>query len=404
MSSDAVTTVSVEIAGSEISFETGKMARQASGAVVVRQGDTMVLSTATIGNLRDVDFLPLTVDVEERMYAAGKIPGSFFKREGRAGEKGTLTARMIDRPIRPLFPKGWHFETQLVNMPLSVDHEHPYDVLAMNGASAALMLSPVPLAAPVGAVRIGKIDGNFVVNPSEADLVDNTDLDLVVAGTDEAILMVEAGANEVSEAEMLDALDIAHSEIKKLCALQRELAEKAGKEKLAIEAPQVDEDLVRQIAESHGLSLDEATSVEDKLARQAATKARRGGRARAVQRRPRGRHVRRVPPARAARVRPPREDDHPRAHRQAEAPSRRPRRARDPADLDRGRRRAAHARLGPLHPRPDAGAVRRRARHAEGGDAPRHPRARDAEVLLAPLQLPAVLGGRGRLHARPEAP
>jgi len=273
MSSDAVTTVSVEIAGSEISFETGKMARQASGAVVVRQGDTMVLSTATIGNLRDVDFLPLTVDVEERMYAAGKIPGSFFKREGRAGEKGTLTARMIDRPIRPLFPKGWHFETQLVNMPLSVDHIHPYDVLAMNGASAALMLSPVPLAAPVGAVRIGKVDGNFVVNPSEADLVDNTDLDLVVAGTDEAILMVEAGANEVSEAEMLDALDIAHSEIRKLCALQRELAEKAGKEKLVVEPPVIDEDLVGQIAASHGQQLDEATQVEDKLARQDATKA-----------------------------------------------------------------------------------------------------------------------------------
>jgi polyribonucleotide nucleotidyltransferase len=273
MSSDAVTTVSVEIAGNEISFETGKVARQASGAVVVRQGDTMVLSTATIGNLRDVDFLPLTVDVEERMYAAGKIPGSFFKREGRAGEKGTLTARMIDRPVRPLFPKGWHYETQLVNMPLSVDHVHPYDVLAMNGASAALMISPVPLAAPVGAVRIGKVEGNFVVNPSEADLVDDTDLDLVVAGTEEAILMVEAGANEVSEAEMLDALDIAHSEIKKLCALQRELAEKAGKEKISIEPPQVDEDLVRQIADSHGRQLDEATQVEDKLERQDATKA-----------------------------------------------------------------------------------------------------------------------------------
>src|SRR3954449_632911 len=270
---DAVTTVSVEIAGSEITFETGKMAKQASGAVVVRQGETMVLSTATVGNLRDVDFLPLTVDVEERMYAAGKIPGSFFKREGRAGEKGTLTARMIDRPIRPLFPKGWHFETQLVNMPLSVDHENPYDVLAMNGASAALMLSPVPLAAPVGAVRIGKIEGNFVVNPSEADLVDNTELDLIVAGTDEAILMVEAGANEVSEAEMLDALDIAHSEIKKICAVQRELAAQAGKEKLTIEPPQIDEDLVRQIADSHGRQLDEATSVEDKLARQDATKA-----------------------------------------------------------------------------------------------------------------------------------
>ena len=120
------------------------MAKQASGAVVVRQGDTMVLSTATVGNLRDVDFLPLTVDVEERMYAAGKIPGSFFKREGRSGEKGTLTARMIDRPIRPLFPKGWHFETQLVAIPLSVDHVHPYDILAMNGASAALMISAGP--------------------------------------------------------------------------------------------------------------------------------------------------------------------------------------------------------------------------------------------------------------------
>ena len=273
MSDDAVTTVSVEISGQEITFETGKMAKQASGAVVVRQGDTMVLNTATVGNLRDVDFLPLTVDVEERMYAAGKIPGSFFKREGRSGEKATLTARMIDRPIRPLFPKGWHFETQLVTITLSVDHEHPYDILAMNGASAALMISEVPLPTPVGAVRIGKVEGNFVVNPREEDLLDNTDLDLVVAGTDEAILMVEAGANEVSEAEMLDALDIAHDAIKKLCAAQRELAEKVGKSKLQIEAPEVDPGLFAEITESHGRALDEATSVFDKLERQDATKA-----------------------------------------------------------------------------------------------------------------------------------
>src|SRR3954454_22274343 len=154
-----VTTVSVEIAGTEISFETGRMAKQASGSVVVRAGETLVLGTATAGNIRDVDFLPLTVDVEERMYAAGKIPGSFFKREGRAGEKGTLTARMIDRPLRPLFPKGWRRETQLVSLTLSVDHVHPYDILAMNGASAALMVSDIPFPAPVGAVRIGKIDG-----------------------------------------------------------------------------------------------------------------------------------------------------------------------------------------------------------------------------------------------------
>ena len=276
-SNDAVTRVSVEIAGSEISFETGRMAKQASGAVVVRQGDTMVLCTAVAGSLRDVDFLPLTVDVEERMYAAGKIPGSFFKREGRPGEKGTLTARMIDRPIRPLFPKEWRYDTQLVAIPLSIDHEHPYDILAMNGASTALMISDIPLPTPVGAVRIGKVDGNFVVNPNEPDLLPDaenpSDLDLIVAGTEEAILMVEAGANEIPEAEILDALDIAHAEIKKLCALQRELAEKVGKEKKVFETIQVDPAVLDAIRASHGSELDDATQVEDKLERQDATKA-----------------------------------------------------------------------------------------------------------------------------------
>src|SRR5438105_12932758 len=175
--SDAVSRVSVEVEGKEISFETGKLAKQASGAVVVRAGDTMVLCSATAGNLRDVDFLPLTVDVEERMYAAGKIPGSFFKREGRAGEKATLAARLIDRPIRPLFPKGWRYETQLVAIPISVDHVHPYDVLSVNGCSAALMISQIPLPTPVGAVRIGKLEGNFVVNPQEDDLIEDHDLE-----------------------------------------------------------------------------------------------------------------------------------------------------------------------------------------------------------------------------------
>src|SRR6201989_193625 len=208
MSRFTVPRVTADVGDSTISFETGKLAKQAGGAVVVRSGDTMVLNTATIGSLRDVDFLPLTVDVEERMYSAGKIPGSFFRREGKSSEKATLTARMIDRPIRPLFPKGWHYETQLVAMPISVDHVNPYDILAMNGASAALMISHIPFPTPVGAVRIGKIDGNFVVNPSEEDLLEDTDLDLIVAGTDEAILMVEAGASEIPEAEILDALDI----------------------------------------------------------------------------------------------------------------------------------------------------------------------------------------------------
>jgi len=277
MSNDAVTRVSVEIAGSEISFETGRMAKQASGAVVVRQGDTMLLATAVAGSIRDVDFLPLTVDVEERMYAAGKIPGSFFKREGRPGEKGTLTARMIDRPLRPLFPKDWRYDTQLVAIPLSIDHVHPYDILAMNGASAAVMISDIPFPTPVGAVRIGKVDGDFVVNPNEEDLLPgaegSSDLDLIVAGTEDAILMVEAGANEIPEAEILDALDIAHAEIKKLCKLQRELAEKAGKPKKVFETISVDPAVLDAIRSSHGSALDEATQVEDKLERQETTKA-----------------------------------------------------------------------------------------------------------------------------------
>src|SRR3990170_1112435 len=224
---DGVSRVSLDIGGSSISFETGKYAKQASGSVVVQAGDTMVLSTATAGAARDVDFLPLTVDVEERMYAAGKIPGSFFRREGRAGEKATLTARMIDRPLRPLFPKGWRRETQLVSIPMSVDHVHPYDILAMNGASAALMVSDIPFPTPVGSVRIGQDEeGNFVVNPEEEWLAQSP-LDLVVAGTDDAILMVEAGATEIAEAEVLDALDIAHAAIKELCQAQHDLRRQA---------------------------------------------------------------------------------------------------------------------------------------------------------------------------------
>src|SRR5215468_8279309 len=266
MSMFDVTRVSADVGDSQISFETGKLAKQASGAVVVRSGDTMVLCTATIGSLRDVDFLPLTVDVEERMYAAGKIPGSFFRREGRSGEKATLTARMIDRPIRPLFPKGWHYETQLVAIPMSVDQVNPYDILAMNGASAALAISPVPVAAHVGAVRIGKLDGDFVVNPSEEDHPE-LELDLIVAGTDEAILMVEAGANGVTEQEILDALDIAHGEIKKLCAAMEELQQKAGKEKIEVEAPSIDEGLLGEIRSSHGQALVDAIATEGKLER-----------------------------------------------------------------------------------------------------------------------------------------
>ncbi|MGK2932296.1 MAG: polyribonucleotide nucleotidyltransferase [Solirubrobacterales bacterium] len=266
MSIFETTRVSVRVGEEEISFETGKLAKQAGGAVVVKSGDTQVLSTATKGGLRDVDFLPLTVDVEERMYAVGKIPGSFFRREARAGEKATLTARMIDRPIRPLFPKGWHYETQLVTIPMSVDQEHPYDILAMNGASAALAISEIPVAKHVGAVRIGQLDGDFVINPNEADHPE-MDLDLIVAGTDEAILMVEAGANGVSEQDILDALDIAHGEIKKLVATIEELRQKIGKEKLVIESDTIDESLLSDVRGSHGQALVNAIATTGKLER-----------------------------------------------------------------------------------------------------------------------------------------
>jgi polyribonucleotide nucleotidyltransferase len=263
-----VTRVSLEIGGTEIAFETGKLAKQASGAVVVSAGETMVLCTATAGNDRDVDFLPLTVDVEERMYAAGKIPGSFFRREGRSGEKATLTARMIDRPLRPLFPKGWTRETQLVSIPMSIDGINTYDILAMNGASAALQVSDIPFPVPVGAVRIGQdAEGNFLVNPDEEWLLESP-LDLVVAGTEEAILMVEAGASEITEAEILDALDIAHGEIKRLCEAQRELRDKVGKPKVEVTPPEVDEDILQAVKDQFGAALDDATQVVDKLERQ----------------------------------------------------------------------------------------------------------------------------------------
>jgi polyribonucleotide nucleotidyltransferase len=264
--------VSVEVGGREITFETGKLARQAGGAVVVRSGETMVLCTATVGNVRDVDFLPLTADVEEKHYAAGKIPGSFFRREARAGEKATLTARMIDRPIRPLFPKGYHHETQIVAQPISVDHVHPYDLLAMNGASAALAISPAPVETPVGAVRIGKFDGDFVVNPEEESLED-LDMDLIVSGSADAILMVECGAQGVTEAEVLDALDIAHGEIKKVVAAIEELRGIAGKEKIEVDVPEPDAALLDQIRSSYGTQLDDATQVAEKLARQDAIDA-----------------------------------------------------------------------------------------------------------------------------------
>ena len=270
--------VAVQVGDNEISFTTGKLAKQAGGSVIVTSGETVVLATATAGGDRGVDFLPLTVDVEERMYAKGKIPGSFFKREGRSGEKATLVARMIDRPLRPLFPDGWSRDTQIVAMPLSVDEINSYDILAMNGASAALIISDIPFTVPVGAVRIGLIEGGFVVNPDEDSLLPDgeSELDLVVAGTAEAILMVEAGANEVTEDQILEALEIAHAEIKKLCAAQEELRELKGKEKIEVTAKALDESLYSEIVSAYGDKFKETVQIPEKLERYASDRRAEG--------------------------------------------------------------------------------------------------------------------------------
>ncbi len=225
--------VSVDIGGKQISFETGKLAKQADGAVVVRAGETVVLGTAQgrTEAREGADFFPLTVDVEERMYAAGKIPGGFFKREGRPTERAILTARMTDRPVRPLWPKGYRNEVQCVATVFSADLVVAHDILAINAVSAALTISPLPFLGPIGAVRMGLLDGELVINPTLEETEHSSELDLIVVGTKDGLTMVEAGANQVPEEKLLEALEIAHREIVKLCEAQEELRAKAGKPK-----------------------------------------------------------------------------------------------------------------------------------------------------------------------------
>jgi polyribonucleotide nucleotidyltransferase len=267
--------VTAEVGGKEITFETGKLAKQADGAVVVRSGDTMVLATAQ-GRMEareGADFFPLTVDVEERMYAAGKIPGGFFKREGRPTERAILTARMIDRPIRPLWPKGFRNEVQCIATVLSADMVTPHDILCINGVSAALQISPLPFFGPVGAVRIGMIDGELIVNPTLQESEELSQLDLIVVGTKEGLTMIEAGANEVPEDTLLEAFELAHQEIRKLCEAQDDLRRQAGKAKW------LDNDLTGELEGQHGhaiwerihqVGLREAGAVEEELLEQLA--------------------------------------------------------------------------------------------------------------------------------------
>ncbi|HVB65569.1 MAG TPA: polyribonucleotide nucleotidyltransferase [Nitrolancea sp.] len=256
---------SIEIGGRTLSFETGRLAQLAGGAVTVRYGDTLVLSTATgeKSAREGLDFFPLTVEFEERMYAAGKIPGGFIKREGRPTETAILSARLTDRPVRPLFPKGYKNEVQLVNTVMSADQENLPDVMGINGASAALMLSDIPWNGPVGAVRIGEIDGELVVNPTSHQLVDSK-LDMVVAGTADAVMMVEGEAQEIGEERLLAAVQLAHDEIRRIVKLQLELRELAGKPKREFVAPLENTDLKTKIAEFCGDRLHGAVFHADK--------------------------------------------------------------------------------------------------------------------------------------------
>ncbi len=270
---EEMTTVEVEVGGKKITLETGRLAKQANGAVLVRCGDTMVLVSA-VGRTEGregQDFFPLTVDVEERHYAAGKIPGGFIKRESRPSEKAILAARQIDRPIRPLFAKGYMNEVHVVATVLSVDLENNYDVLATLGASAALSLSEIPFLGPIGSVRVGRIEDEFVINPTLTEVQDESELDLVVTGTRDAIVMVEAGANQVSEAVVVEALRLAHEEIKKLIDVQLELQRLCGRPKWDVPEWTVDESILAEVRSRYSAALDAATQAVDKKERQDAT-------------------------------------------------------------------------------------------------------------------------------------
>ena len=257
--------VEIDIDGKLISIEAGDLARQAGGAVIVRQGDTMLLVTATMaGQAREgIDFFPLTVDYREKTYAAGKIPGNFFRREARPGDIETLTCRLIDRPIRPLFPKAFKNETQVVALVISHDQTNPPDVNAITGASAALMISDIPFETPIAGARISRVDGKLIFNPTYEDTA-NSDLNLVMAGTADGIVMVEAGANEASEDDMMAALEFGHERIKQLIEIQIKLRGLLGKEKLVVEAPQVDEELKSKIHEKTAAKLTEAMQISGK--------------------------------------------------------------------------------------------------------------------------------------------
>ena len=265
----AIVTKNLEVAGRRLSIETGRVAEQANAAVILRQGDTVVLSTAVMSKepREGIDFFPLTCDYEEKLYAAGKIPGAFMRREGRPSEEAILASRLTDRPLRPLFPEGFRLDVQVISTVLSVDQENDPKILSINGASTALVISDIPFAGPVGAVRMGYIGGQLVVNPPTSQMGDS-DLDLVVAGTADAILMVEAGAKGVTEQVVTDALAMAHEAIKGICKGQLELRDQVGLEKREWIPPTYPAQMVEIVSEYLALRLDPVLYSADKATRE----------------------------------------------------------------------------------------------------------------------------------------
>ena len=266
----AIVTKNVEVADKRLSIETGRVAEQANGAVILRQGDTVVLSTAVMAKEPRVgiDWFPLTCDYEEKLYAAGKIPGAFMRREGRPSETAILASRLTDRPLRPLFPEGFRLDVQVVSTVLSVDQENDPTILSINGASTALVISDIPFGGPVGAVRMGLLDGKIVVNPTLSRMGES-ELDLVVAGTADAILMVEAGAKGVSEQTVLEALEMAHEAIKGICAAQVELQQQVGREKREWIPAAYPPQMLEIVGEYLALRLDQVLYKADKATREA---------------------------------------------------------------------------------------------------------------------------------------
>jgi polyribonucleotide nucleotidyltransferase len=264
-----VNVIELEVAGRKLKLETGRLAKQANGSVLATYGDTYVLATAVASQAarRDVDFLPLTVDYQEKAYAAGKIPGGYFKREGQPSEKEKLSSRLIDRPVRPLFPEGWYYETQVIATVISADQSGTADVIGIIAASAALALSDIPFNGPVGAVRVGRLGNDFVIN-ADMSTLERCDLNLVVAGTDDAVMMVEGGALGLSEEVMIAAIEYAHREIKRIVGAIRQLVAVNAKPKRAVVTEHIDPALRTTVKDLTAMSIREAILIPNKSARQ----------------------------------------------------------------------------------------------------------------------------------------